>query len=669
MKFLSWLVSIVIGLIAIVYVVVFTSFGNGLLKPIIESKIKENTKLDSKLTAFSLSMNKFEILLELNENNTIMLKGDYSLFSKSFDIIYDLKLTELKTLKPLTITPLQGEFKTDGTLKGDMAFMKIDGKSDVAKSDTTYHVELTDLNPTSIIAKIKEAKLASLLYIGSQSQYASADINLDINFKNIKPHMLDGDILLKTENGKLNSKLMKKDFNVTIPSTSFKMNLDAILKGDDVDYKYNLSSNLFKILSSGKIIPEPFKSDIKYSLNIKELAVLKPIIGSDLRGKFKLDGTIKGTKEKLVVKGKSDVASSDTKFEAQLKDFKPVNVEASIKKLKLKKVLYMLNQPYYIDGELDLKADISDLRSGSLKGKVSTSIKKGVINSKYLTKTYEFKSPMPRTTFNSTTTTVLDGDIADTKVDFNSDLANLDIKRARFNINDASFKSDYIANIPNLDKLYFISQQHMKGGIIANGNISKAKDLDFTMHTKIAGGVIDAKLHNDNFSADLKSVQTMGLLRMLIYPEIFKATLDAKIDYDLASSKGVFTGDIVDGNFANNKTFNLIKQYTKFDMYRESFNGDIDAVINKEKIIASLDLRSKQASIKAKKAKLDTKKQTIDSDIIFQAKKNTITANLSGDINSPKVKVDLEKFMKSKAGEEVNEVINKEINKLFKKFF
>jgi len=329
----------------------------------------------------------------------------------------------------------------------------------------------------------------------------------------------------------------------------------------------------------------------------------------------------------------------------------------------------MLNQPYYIDGELDLKADISDLRSGSLKGEVSTSIKKGIINSKYLTKTYEFKSPMPRTTFNSTTTTVLDGDIADTKVDFNSDIANLDIKRARFNINDASFKSDYLAEISNLDKLYFISQQHMKGGITANGDISKAKDLDFTMHTKVAGGVIDAKLHNDDFSADLKSVQTMGLLRMLIYPEIFKATLDAKVEYDLASSKGVFTGDIVDGNFANNETFNLIKQYTKFDMYRESFNGDIDAVINKEKIIASLDFRSKQASIKAKKAKLDTKKQSIDSDITLQAKKNVITANLSGDINSPKVKVDLEKFMKSKAGEEVNEVINKEINKLFKKFF
>ncbi|MCF6341154.1 MAG: hypothetical protein L3J10_10475 [Sulfurimonas sp.] len=665
MKFLAWLVGIAASLIAIAYVVVFTSFGNGIIKPIIESKIKENTKLNSKLTTFSLSMSQFEIFLELNSNNTLSLKGNYSLSAQSFDIVYDLKLKKLESLQPLTVTPLQGELKTNGSINGDMAFMKINGKSDVAKSDTTYYIELTDLNPTSIIAKTKEAKLSSLLYIGSQNQYASADINLDINFKNIKPHMLDGDILLKTKNGKLNSKLMKRDFNVTIPSTSFTMNLDATLKGDNVDYKYNLSSNLFKILSSGKIIPEPFKSDIKYSLNIKELAVLKPIIGSDLRGKFRLDGTVKGTKEKLVVNGKSDVASSDTKFELLLKDFAPLSVEASIKKLKLKKALYMLNQPYYTDGELDLKANISNLKSDSLKGEVSTVIKKGFLNSKYLTKAYEFKSPMPRITFNSNTTTTLDKDLADTKIDFNSNIANLDVKRARFNISDASLKSDYIVNISNLDKLYFILQQDMKGSITANGEISKAKDLDFTMHTKVAGGIIDVKLHNDDFSADLKSVQTMELLHMLKYPEIFKATLDAKIKYDLASSKGIFTGGVVDGNFANNKTFNLIKKYTKFDMYRESFNGDINAIINKEKIIASLDLRSKQASIKAKEAKIDTKKQTIDSDITFQAKKNIITANLSGDINSPKVKIDLEKFMKSKAGEKVN----KELNKLFKKFF
>ena len=665
MKYLAWFIGILVTLVVIIYVIAFTPFGNGLVGPIVEGKIKEQTKLDSKLTTFKLTMSEIDILLELNPNNTILVKGNYSPFSQAFNIAYRVRLDNLDSLKKLVGSPLQGKFHTDGQVKGDLKYMEVDGKSDVGQSDTVYHVELTDLNPTSIIAKIKDAKLSSLLYLGAQSQYASADINLDVNFKNIKPGEMDGDIVLKTKNGKINPVLMKKDFNVTIPNTSFAMILDAKLKGDNIDYNYDLSSNLFKILSSGNVVPQPLATDIKYSLNIKELAVLKPIIGTELRGAFKLKGTVKGTKEKLLASGSSDLGESDTKFEAVLKDFTPASVVASVKNLKLNKVLYMVNQPHYTDGIFSMNADISDAKSGSLKGKVVTRITKGLLDSKFLTKQYEFKSPMPRTTFNSTTTTMLNGNTIDTKVDFNSNILNLDIKQARFNMDDSSIKSDYLAKIPNLDKLFFVTGRHMKGAITANGELSKAKDLDLTVHTKVAGGNIDAKLHNDDFSADLKSVGTKGLLHMLIYPEIFQSTLNAKLNYNLAQSKGVFSGQVTDGNFVKNKTFDLIKQYTKFDMYRESFNGDIGANINKENILASLDLRSKQASVKTKDTKINSKTQKIDSDITIQAKKNTITAKIYGDINSPKVKVDLEKLIKSEAGEKIKTEINKFLKKLF----
>ncbi|MCW8895885.1 MAG: hypothetical protein OQK48_08320 [Sulfurimonas sp.] len=669
MKYLAWFSGVLVTLVAVVYVVIFTSLGNGLLKPIVEDKIQQQTKLDSKLTTFTLNMSSFEVLLELNANNSVLIKGNYSLFSQAFDVAYRVRLDNLESLKELSDLPLQGKLYTDGKVKGDMSFMEVDGKSDVGEGDTTYHVELTDLNPTSIIAEVKNAKLSSLLYLGAQSQYASADINLDVNFKNINPGKLDGDILLITKNAKIDSQLMKKDFNVTIPNTSFAMKLDAKLKGNDVDYSYDLSSKLFSILSSGNVKPEPLQTDITYSLNIKELALLKPVIGADLRGAFKLNGTVKGSKEKLIVKGKSDLAESDTKFEAVLKDFAPKSIVASVKNLKLKKLLYMIKQPHYTDGILFLNADITNAAVGSLKGKVQTDIKNGLLNSKYITKLAGFESLMPRTTFNSTTTTILNKNLLDTKVDFNSNLVDLDIKKASYNLKDSSLKSDYLATVANLDKLFFVTQRRMKGDLSVNGELVKIKDLDLTIHTKIAGGNVDAKLHNDDFHAEFKSVSTKELLGMFIYPEIFQANLDGKLNYNLAQSKGVFSGHVIDGNFVNNNTFNLIKQYTKFDMYRESFNGDIAAEINKEKILASLDFRSKQASVKTTNAKINTKTKMIDSDVTIQAKKNTVTANIIGDINAPKVKVDLEKLMKSKAGDALKKEINKGIDKLFKKFF
>lgn len=665
MKYLVWLGFILIFIVTSIYVIAFTSVGNSLVKPMIQSKIKEQTKLESKLNTFVLTMSDFKIVLELNENNVIAIEGNYSLFTKAFDANYKVNLENLKTLKPLTNVQLDKNFHTSGTIKGDVAFMQIDGVSDIAQSSTTYHVELSDFNPTSIIANVKNLKLASLLDIGAQSNYASADVNLNVNFKNINPHALDGDIVLKTKNGLIDATLMKRDFNVTIPTTSFSMNLDAKLKGDDIDYSYELGSNLFQILSSGKVIPKPLKADIKYSLNIKELEVLKPLTQADIRGAFRLSGTIKGDKQNMVVEGRSDLASSDTKFEALLKEFAPVTLKAAVKNLKVEKLLYMLKQPHYTDGLFSMNADISDARSDKLKGKVVTSITEGILDSKYFTKAYEFKSQMPTTAFNSSTLSMLNGDIIDTKVDLNSNLVNLDIKSAKYSIKSASLKSDYTAKIENLDKFFFITDQHVKGGMTVNGEFSKAKDLDLSIHTEVAGGKIDAKLHNDDFHAELNEIQTTELLYMLIYPELFESTINAKLDYNLAQSKGLFSGHVVNGVFAKNKTFDLIKQYVKFDMYRENFNGDVSAKINKENILASVDFRSKEAAVKTLDAKLNTKTKQIDADITVVAKKDSITANIKGDVDSPKVSVDLKKFIESETGK----AVVKEVNKLFKKLF
>ena len=352
MKFLAWIGAILVSVIAALYIAAFTKAGNGLVKPFIEEMINEQTKLGSSLQKFSLGISDFEIVLELNKNNIVRAKGEYSLFAKSFDISYALELKELQSLHSLTGRELRGVFETSGTLRGDAVFMKIEGKSSVAQSTTSYHVELKELNPTSIIANIKGAQLASLLYMGAQNPYATAEIDMDINFRDITPHRMDGEVLLKSKKGRIDPKYMLSDFNVSIPQTSFSLNLDAKLNGDDVEYRCDLLSNLFNINSSGLIVPQPLKADLRYSLNIEELEVLKPITKADIRGTLKLSGDVKGGKERLVVTGISDIASSDTVFEAVLKDFAPKSLKAKVVNLDIAKLLYMAKQPHYSDGLL-----------------------------------------------------------------------------------------------------------------------------------------------------------------------------------------------------------------------------------------------------------------------------------------------------------------------------
>jgi len=665
MKIVSYLLGLVLVLVVAVYTVAFTSFGNSLLQPTIEAKIQAQTKLPSKLQTFQLGMSDFDIVLELNKNNTIHLKGNYSLFAQSFDISYSVNLEELKTLKALTQTQLQSSLHTDGTVVGDMAFLKVDGKSDLAKSDTTYHIELTDLNPTSIIAKVDTLNLEALLYMLNQKSYASADVNVDVNFKNITPHKLDGEVKLYTLDGKLNSGVMKKDFNITIPATAFAMKLDAKLAGDDVNYKYVLNSNLATLSSSGTVVPEPLKTDIRYGVNVKELGVLKPITGADLRGPLRLNGTVKGGKEKLVVDGHSDIADSKTTFVALLKEFAPASVKAKIEGLRLENALYMVKQPHYADGIFDLDVDITNADANNLQGTVVSTVSKGIVDTKFVTKEYKFKSKMPYTAFNAKTLTKLNKNLVDTKVIFNSNLANFDIKQARFDTKDASLVSDYKVTVKDLNKLYFATQRHLKGGIVATGELKKAKDLDFTMHSDIAGGKLDAKLHNDDFSAKLASLQTLDLLDMLIYPKMFKSKIDGDLKYNLVEEKGTFDGKLSDGTFTKNQVLDLVKQYARINLYKEKFVGDVNAKINKENILASLDLKSNKSSIVAKNTKLNSKTQVIDSKIEINANGNPLNVTLRGNVNHPKIGVDANQIVKKQA----EKAVKKEINKLFKGLF
>ena len=665
MKIVSWFLGLVVIIMAGIYFMLFTAAGNAILVPVLEGKIQEQTKLDSKLQVFSLSMSEFEILLELNKDNTVLAKGSYSLFNQSFDAEYDVKLNKLQTLEPLTKKPLKGPLFTDGTAIGDMAFMKVDGKSDIAISTTVYHIELTNLDPTSIIAKIQNADLVALLELAGEKAYAQGKIDVDVNFKNIKVHELDGNILLATKEGKLNNTLMSKEFDLDIPATKFSMNLDAKLKGDDVNYVYSLNSNLAKITSAGNIVPEPLKVDVTYSLDVKELAVLKPIIKEDVRGPFTLDGTAKGTQKNMIVEGVSDVASSDTQFSTILKDNKPVSLNASIENLKIEKLLYMLKQPHYGDGILSLNIDMDDLRKGNLKGHVISNIKNGLLDSKYLTKEQGFKTMMPKTTFNVITNTTLNGDMTETKLNLKSTLMTLDIENAKYNLGNKSIESDFKTTIVDLDNLFFITERHLKGAITLNGEIKKDKDLELKVHSKVADGTLDAKMFNDDLHVDLKSIQTLKALEMLIYPEVFASSLNGVLDYNTKKQKGKFNGSLVDGKFTPNAMLSLVKQYGKVDLYKESFKGDVSADVNKEKLLASLSLASNSSSIKTKEAKLDSKEKTIDATIEITANKHPISVSLKGNTSSPAVSVDAGDILKN----EVQKAVGEKLNGLLKGFF
>jgi hypothetical protein len=270
---------------------------------------------------------------------------------------------------------------------------------------------------------------------------------------------------------------------------------------------------------------------------------------------------------------------------------------------------------------------------------------------------------MPKTRFSVKTITKLNKNDIDTKVDIASTLADINVKKAHFDMKEASLKSDYKVKVHKLDKLYFVTERHLKGDFIANGEVKKAKDLDFTMHSNIAGGKVDAKLHNDDFHADINALQTLDILDMLIYPKIFKSNIDAKLDYNLAAQKGKMTGVLSQGTFTRNQVLDLTKQYAHIDLYKQIFKGDVSADINKENILASLNLKSNTSSIVTKNTYLNSKTKRIKSVIDINANGNPLLVKLSGNVERPKVEVDASKILKKEAKKAVSKELEKHLGK------
>jgi len=124
--------------------------------------------------------------------------------------------------------------------------------------------------------------------------------------------------------------------------------------------------------------------------------------------------------------------------------------------------------------------------------------------------------------------------------------------------------------------------------------------------------------------------------------------------------------DLVDGKFTKNQMLTLIKQYAHVDLYKERFKGKVKADINKENIVASLDLKSNKSFIQTKNTKLNSKTKKINSKIDINANGNPIIITLTGNAASPKVKVDAEKLIKKEAEKAVKKELGKFLNGLFK---
>ncbi|MDY3205123.1 MAG: hypothetical protein RBR70_08640 [Arcobacter sp.] len=667
------LTILIILIIGSIYGILFTKYGNSIISSYIESKVNnEQEKVKLKVNNFILTLKSIDFNAVINDDSYINISGDLSIFKKSVDLKYDIKIENLSTLKNLIHQDLKGKFYTNGIFKGNKQEAIIQGFSNLASSQTKYYINLNKFEINNIQLDLKEAKIEELLSLINKPEYLKGTLNINANIKNIDINNLDGIFVANISKGILNNDVINKEFNQTLSSTiNFQGDINASLLGNKAEVKSELLTSVTDIFLDKTIIDlnnKNFFSD--YKIDVKNLNRLEGVLGRKLNAEFSNIGKVSMENSLISINGNSNIFESTTNYKLELKDFVAQNVDFKIENAKIEKLLHMLNEPVYLVGDFNVNGQIKETSLDKLDGLIVSKISNAKIINEVVNAVYK-QELTDVITFDSTINTSLIPNQAISKVEVLSNIGKLNLEKAIYNLSDKSFNSDYILNILALEKIKGLTKSDLRGELDLKGEVkSLDKNLFLTGNSNIVGGILNFNLKNDIFDMKLDNANMKDLLYKMNKPEIFDSKANFDLQYDLIIKKGKLNANLLNGHFLPNDYSNIISQLAKFDLTKEIYETvKIESNINEKQFVSNLNMQSKNTQIQADDAFLDFDKNLIDAKLNTKIKDNNFVITLKGDMKKPNIGLDTKELLKNeveKNRDKIEEKLNKVLDEKIK---
>ena len=670
-KILIIVVAVIAFLIAMPLLILFTSPGNKLLMPFVESQINQKSPIQVTLTYFRLYPSYIMVKGNFAQESNFEAEGDFSMISKSFDIDYKVHVGALKPIAEVFNQNLSGSFDIDGNVKGTQYDFIVNGKTNLARSLTHYNLHILNSQIDSIDCDSKSLHIEDIFSYLCKPKIFNGLVDLKLSTKNIKdfPQLLQGNINLQLSNGVFNNQLLAENFDIIL-SDKIPISLDfnANAKNNSINTFLNVSSKIANCKFNGIINPLDQKCDLTYNLNTTNLELLEPFIKQQLNGPFQTSGMIKGFLDDLKLKGLAHIANGNVNYDVQLNNLKPHTAIIIFKDLSLKKLLHCLNKPVLADGKINGNANVQFSPDGLIDGKANVDITKGNTFPEEIL--HQFKMHDVALNFNFHSKTLIKQSITESNISLKTSAGNVTTEKTMYNIPVQSLNSDFKIDIDNLDSLSFLTKRHLQGNALIIGNIKKNKDLIVNAESKIFDGEFKLKLINNNLKAKCTNIQSIDLLKTLIYPEIFNSTINADIDYNLKNNSGKLYAELLKGAITNSAFSTIIKQTTKFDITKEIYEKTtLDGTIKKLKFVGNLNMKSKLTTIKANDTSFNLKNNKINAEFKIKVKKKPFTIKVKGNVKDPHIGIDVSDLLNKELEKKIEKQVPKKHKKAIKAIF
>ena len=515
MKFLAWVCGILLVLVVALYCVLFSSFGNSVLKPFVEKIASEKIGMEFRLEKFELGFSSFDILAIINGELGVESKGKYSLFSSQFDLNYN---TQAKSFNGMQI-----DLSLKGEALGSFDNFVANGSGSLAGSSIRFASRIKDYAPLELKLDAKELDLAALSMIALKKAYITGKLSAV------------ADIAGQEGTAKLNSakiiitKEAQNDFGISLPANfALSLNSDIKLLGKQVAATTRVKSALANL--SAKNTSYNFENGeitSDFNLDIANLAALEPIIKQKLNGSIKVAGNTKianGAMEFLDAK----INGLGGEILASLKDNE---LNANIKNLKLAQALSLAGLAPLANSDISGTAKITNLNdTKKIKGSANLTLSRGVLNHKQMNALLgsDLSSDV---SFNAQNKL----EIASGTLNFDSVLNSPVIEnlgaKGSYTLANGDAKIDLAGKIADLGAI-FGSGAKSPVNIKANVGLKAGELSDGDIDIKGFGGQILAKIKGKALNANIKNIKAEQVLAMTTFGSLFNGEVNAELSLD-----------------------------------------------------------------------------------------------------------------------------------------
>ncbi|MDR1007140.1 MAG: hypothetical protein LBL65_01080 [Campylobacteraceae bacterium] len=401
-------------------------------------------------------------------------------------------------------------------------------------------------------------------------------------------------------------------------ASGMEIKLDKFsLRVNSIDVEATIMQNIKAKVAGGiNIFERSF--DLDYDINADKLPEIE---GVKIDEPLKVEGKVIGDLDLFSAYGAGDIFKSAINFNTTLKDFNVTGITANVKELRISKLLAVLNQPIYSDGEISADIHITPNEKNELFGNAVATVANGIVFKDVLQKEFNLTLDKNPTYSLSSNFSVQNSNEIVGNAELFSSLATLKTLNARYDLNASEFKSGYTFDVPNFKEFEtIIVGMALRGTVKLYGDVKYAPNVlqVSAKSDNLAGGKFEAKLDNDKLDVLVSNARIEEVLHIVSQPKYASTNFNAKAslsslkningNIDVELTNGLINSDTVKKEFnltlPPNSEFGMVSKATiqqdlvSFDVKflsslanLDKFNGTFDISKTELKSNYALDIK------------------------------------------------------------------------------